>query len=154
LVAETGWDPAGSELLVGTSAGAVVAALTASGAKPWDALAPDRQDLLRALMEGATFRVEFRLKSSAQPSVFWPVRTLLHQQLVPQMRAVEGTGIRLVVIEPDGRSIGLIGLNPMSRRQVAEVGVAASAEVRRYVQQPAVRRKLAGLGALASRPQG
>ena len=86
--------------------------------------------------------------------MFWPVRTLLQQQLVPQMRAVEGTGIRLVVIEPDGRSIGLIGLNPMSRRQVAEVGVAASAEVRRYVQQPAVRRKLAGLGALASRPQG
>jgi NTE family protein len=291
LVAETGWDPAGSELLVGTSAGAVVAALTASGARPWDALAPDRQDLLRALMEGATFRVELRLRSlapgslplvgralragpahvmkilagvlpegfvstdpiirlmreqgparwpvhqrlwvvatdyatgervafgrtgspsaelavavaascaipgfyrpaevggrryvdggvysganldlvagesldlviclnplssapGAPPSVFWPVRTLLHQQLVPQMRAVEGSGTRLVVIEPDGRSIGLIGLNPMSRRQVAEVGVAASAEVRRYVQQPAVRRKLAGLGASATPPQG
>jgi hypothetical protein len=51
------------------------------------------------------------------------------------MRGVEGTGIRLIVIEPDGRSIGLIGLNPMSRRQVAEVGVAASAEVRRYVHR-------------------
>ncbi len=70
------------------------------------------------------------------------------------MRALEGSGTRLVVIEPDGRSIGLIGLNPMSRRQVAEVGVAASAEVRRYVQQPAVRRKLAGLGASATPPQG
>jgi hypothetical protein len=86
--------------------------------------------------------------------VFWPVRTLLHQQLVPEMRAVERTGTRLVVIEPAGRSIGLIGLYPMSRRQVAEVGVAGSAEVRRYVQRPAVRRKLAGLGAPATRPQG
>jgi NTE family protein len=69
LVAETGWDPADSELVVGTSAGAVVAALTASGAKPWDALAPDRQDLLRALMEGATFRVELRLRSLAPGSL-------------------------------------------------------------------------------------
>ncbi len=70
------------------------------------------------------------------------------------MRALEGSGTRLVVIEPDGRSIGLIGLNPMSRRQVAEVGVAASAEVRRHVQQLAVKRTLAGLGAPAMRPQG
>jgi NTE family protein len=69
LVAETGWAPAGSELVVGTSAGAVVAALTASGAKPWDALGPGRQDLLRALKEGATFRVEFRLRSLAPGSL-------------------------------------------------------------------------------------
>jgi hypothetical protein len=61
--------------------------------------------------------------------VYWPVRTLLHQQLVPQMRAVEGAGAWLVVLEPDRRSIDLIGLNPMSRRQVEKVGVAAALEV-------------------------
>jgi hypothetical protein len=81
------------------------------------------------------------------PGVYWPVRTLLHQQLVPQMRAVERAGARLVVLEPDGRSIDLIGLNPMSRRRVEEVGVAASAEVRRYLREPSVRPKLVGLGA-------
>src|SRR5207237_10688164 len=31
LVAETGWDPATADLLIGTSAGAIVAALTACG---------------------------------------------------------------------------------------------------------------------------
>jgi hypothetical protein len=79
--------------------------------------------------------------------VYWPVRTLLHQQLVPQMRAVERAGARLVVLEPDGRSIDLIGLNPMSRRRVEEVGVAAAVEVQRYLRQPSVRPKLAGLRA-------
>jgi NTE family protein len=38
LAAETGWDPATADLLVGRSAGAVVGALTLAGARPWDAL--------------------------------------------------------------------------------------------------------------------
>jgi NTE family protein len=80
------------------------------------------------------------------PGLAWPVRTLLHQQLVPQMRAVERSGARLVVLEPDGRSIGLIGLNPMSRRGVEEVGVAAAVEVMEYLRRPAVRALLTGLG--------
>jgi NTE family protein len=283
LAMETGWDPTAADLIVGTSAGAVVAALTLAGARPWEALAPDREDFLRALLDGAAFRPEPTLRSlwpgspplvgralragpshamrvvagvlpqgfmstgpitrlvrdrapggwpaggrlwivaidyatgervafgragspeaelaaavaascaipgfyrpvvigrrryvdggvhtganldlvagepldlviclnplssrpGAAPGVYWPVRTLLHQQLVPQMRAVEGAGARLVVLEPDGLSIDLIGLNPMSRRRVEEVGVAAAAEVQRYLQQPSVRAKLAGLG--------
>src|SRR5437764_9855219 len=68
LIAETGWDPAGAELLIGTSAGATVAALTAAGARPWHALAPERHDFLRALMEAAAFRPELTLRSLAPGS--------------------------------------------------------------------------------------
>ena len=282
LAAGTGWDPGAADLLVGTSAGAVVGVLTMAGVRPWDALAPDGEDLLRALLEAATFHPEPTLRSlwpgsptlvrralragpahamkvvagalpegfvstepivrlvrgrapvgwpvegrlwvvatdyttgervvfghprapyaelaaavaascaipgfyrpariggrryvdggvqtganldlvagepldlviclnplSSRPGaalgVYWPVRALLHQQLVPQMRAVERAGTRLVVLEPDGRSIDLIGLNPMSRRRVEEVGVVAAVEVEAYLRQPSVRAKLAGL---------
>lgn len=274
LATETGWDPASADLVVGTSAGAVVGALTLAGAKPWEALAPDRQNFLRALLNGASFhpqptlrslwsgsppllrrallagpspvaaampegfvstepivrlvrdwaplgwpagqrlwivatefatgdRVAFgravrrspssgtrrRLRAPSRPvriggrryvdggvytganldivagepldlvicvnplssrpgtalGIYWPVRTLLHQQVVPQMRAVEEAGARLVVLEPDGWSINLIGLNPMSSRRVDEVGVAAAIEVQSYLQRPSVRLKLAGL---------
>lgn len=282
LVAETGWDPADADLLVGTSAGALVATLTAVGDRPWEALAPDRHDLLHDLLEGAAFRPELTLRNllpgslslagralrsgpahvmkvvagvlpegfvstdpiarlvgerapggwparkrlwvvatdfetgervafgrpgrarpelaaavaascavpgfyrpveiagrkyvdggvhtganldvvaaesldlviclnplssppGAARGVFGPVRTLLHHQLLPQMRAVEQAGARVVVIEPNGRSIGLIGLNPMSRRHLADIGRACRAEVQAYLQQPVVRHKLAGL---------
>jgi NTE family protein len=80
--------------------------------------------------------------------LYWPVRTLLHQQLVPQMRAVERSGTRLAVLEPEGRSIALIGLNPMSRRRVEEVGVAAAIEVGAYLRRPAVSARLEGLKGL------
>ena len=283
VAAATGWDPAAADLVVGTSAGAVVAALTLAGARPWDALAPEREDFLRALLDGAAFRPRLTLRNlwfgsppllrsalrggpsramqavagvlpegfvstepiarlirerspagwpagerlwivatdyatgervafgragapaadlptavaascaipgfyrpvrvgtrryvdggvhtganldlvagepldlviclnplSSRPgvssAVYWPVRTLLHRQLLPQMRAVERAGTLLVVAEPDGRSIDLIGLNPMSRRRVEEVGVAAAIEVQAYLQQPSVSWKLAGLG--------
>ena len=66
LAAETGWDPATADLLVGTSAGAVVGALTLAGARPWDALAPDHEDLLRAMLDAADFRLELTLRS------LWP----------------------------------------------------------------------------------
>lgn len=282
LAAETGWDPSTADLVAGTSAGAVVAALALSGARPWDALAPERKDLLAALLAAAAFHPEPTLRSlwpgspplvgralragaahtmkavagalpegimstepvarlirewapagwpaggrlwivatdyatgervalgrpgdpetdlatavaascaipglyrpvriagrryvdggvhsganldlvagrpldmviclnplssrpGTAPGIYLPVRTLLHRQLVPQMRAVERTGARLVVLEPEGRSIGLIGLNPMSRRRVEEVGAAAVVEVRAYLRRPAVRRMLAGL---------
>src|SRR5262249_31955344 len=66
LATATGWDPATADLLVGTSAGAVVATLTLAGARPWEALAPDREDFLRALLNGAAFRLEPTLRS------LWP----------------------------------------------------------------------------------
>ncbi|MBO0687644.1 MAG: patatin-like phospholipase family protein, partial [Candidatus Dormibacteraeota bacterium] len=56
LVEETGWDPADADLLIGTSAGALVAALAAAGARPWDSLAPERRDLLDALRRASEFR--------------------------------------------------------------------------------------------------
>jgi len=282
LAAEIGWDPGSADLVVGTSAGAVVAALTLAGARPWDALAPDREELLRAMLDGAAFNPELTLRSlwpgspplvgralragpahvmkvvagalpegfvstepiarlvrerapggwpagrrlwivatdfetgervvfgrqgapggelatavaascaipgfyrpvriggrryvdggvqtganldlaagrrldiviclnplSSRPDaargVFWPVRTLLHQQLRPQARAVRRAGARLVVLEPEGPTIGLIGLNPMSRRRVEEVGIAAAIEVQAYLRRPEIRDALAGL---------
>src|SRR2546429_1842345 len=84
-------------------------------------------------------------RPSAAPGIHWPVRTLLHQQLLPQARAVERTGKRLVLLEPDRPSIGLIGLKPMSRRRVEEIGRAAAIEVREYLGRPAVSDLLAGL---------
>jgi NTE family protein len=281
LAAETGWDPAAAELVVGTSAGAVVAALTVAGARPWQALADDRVDLLRSLTDGAAFRHESGLPglwpgspamlaralragprqvmkavagalpegfvstapiaglisgragdwppgrrlwivaadfetgdrvafgragspsaslpeavaaSCAVPGfyrpvriagrryvdggvhsganldlvagraldlvlclnplssppgtatgVHWPVRALLHAQLTAQARAVERAGVRVLLLEPDGRSIGLIGLNPMSRRRTSEIGLAAATEVRAYLRRPDVAALIEGL---------
>jgi NTE family protein len=90
-------------------------------------------------------------RPGAARGVHWPVRALLHQQLVPQMRAVEESGARLIVLEPDGPSIGRIGLNPMSRRRVEEVGLAASAEVQAYLRRPSIRARLASVNLLLSR---
>lgn len=290
LVAATGWDPASADLLVGTSSGAVVAALAAGGARPWDALAPDREDLLEALLEATNFRVQLNRRSltpgspsllgkalrggpahvmkavagvlpegivstnsiarlisdqapggwpagqklwivatdyvsgervvfgrpgspeaklaaavaascaipgfyrpveiggrryvdggvhtgsnldllageqldlviclnplssrAGVPLVFWPVRMLLHQQLVAQIRSVEQTGSRVVAIEPNGTSIRLIGFNPMSRQRLGEIGIAASREVKQYLDQPEVSGKIVGLGPAKLPPRG
>jgi NTE family protein len=281
LANETGWDPTTADLVVGTSAGAVIGALTVAGVKPWEALSPEREDLLEALLESASFHPQPTLRTfwpgspslvsralragpshamkvvagavlqgsvstepirrlvrewgtqgwpgerlwvmatdfatgervafgrpgapsadvpdavaascaipgfyrpvsiaggqyvdggvhtgtnldvvagepldlviclsplSSRPSaslgIYWPVRALLHQQLVPQVRAVEKAGASTVVLEPDGRSISLIGLNPMSRGSVEAVGVAAALEVQSHLQEPSVRAKLTGL---------
>jgi NTE family protein len=289
LASETGWDPTTADLVVGTSAGAVVGALTVAGVKPWDALAPDRENLLQALLNGASFHPEPSLRSlwpgspslvsrsfqagpshamklvagallqgsvstepivrlvrewgpqgwpgkrlwviatdfetgervafgrrggpsgdvpeavaascaipgfyrpvtiagrryvdggvhtgtnldvvagepldlmiclsplSSRPTVglgiYWPVRALLHQQLAPQVRAVESSGVSTLVLEPEGRSINLIGLNPMNRGSVEAVGVAAALEVQEYLQRPSVQAKLKGLKPVPKRPQ-
>lgn len=282
LAAETGWDPGSADLVVGTSAGAVVAALVLAGARPWDALAPDREEFLAALLDGAAFHPQPTLRSlwpgspplvgralragpahvmkvvagalpegfvstepitrlvrdrapggwpagrrlwivatdfetgdrvvfgrpgspaaelstavaascaipgfyrpvriggrryvdggvhsganldlaagmrldlvvclnplSSRPDaargVSWPVRALLHRQLRPSARAVRRAGARLVLLEPDGRSIGLIGLNPLSRRRAEEVGIAAAIEVQAYLRRPSIREAMAGL---------
>jgi NTE family protein len=89
-------------------------------------------------------------RPGAARGVHWPVRALLHQQLVPQMRAVEAAGARLIVLEPDGASIGHIGLNPMSRRRIEEVGVAAAAEAQAYLQRGPIKARLAGLWGASS----
>ena len=63
LVAETGWDPATADLLIGTSAGAIVAALTACGVSPWDAGEDERGDLLEALLKASRFRPELSFRT-------------------------------------------------------------------------------------------
>jgi NTE family protein len=280
LVGETGWDPASADLLIGTSAGAVVAALIAGGARPWDILVPERSDFFQSLMYATAFRPELTLGSfgpgsmplarrglrggpgraiklmagllpggfvstapiarmieeqapSGWPRGLWivatdhltgertvfgrdgeapaqlpvavaascavpgfyrpvrvggrpyvdggvqsganldlaaearldlvicanplsspvgsvrslaaPVRAALHRQLEVQMRAVERAGAALVVLEPAGESVHLIGLNWMSRSRGAAIGQAASEEVRRHLRQPAVQRLLGPL---------
>jgi NTE family protein len=77
LVEETGWDPAGADLLVGTSAGAVVAALTVAGVRPWESLAPERRDLLEALTRAAEFRPQLSVRSLAPGSLPLAARAAL-----------------------------------------------------------------------------
>jgi NTE family protein len=288
LVTGTGWDPATADLLIGTSAGAIVGALTAGGARPWDVLAPDRRDLLDALMLAASFQPEFSLRrlgpgslplalragragpahamkvvaglmpkgfmsteaiaglirgqtSGAWPtgtelwvvatdfatgdrvvfgregepqpevatavaascaipgfyrpieldgrmyvdggvhsganldlaaeaaldlvicvnplssptdaqSFVWPIRALLHRQLQPGARAVAAAGSRLLLLEPRGDSIRLIGLNPMGRNRGVEIGTAASLEVQEYLSRPEIKAELRGLGEVGPSP--
>src|SRR5207244_12910679 len=83
----------------------------------------------------------------AAGGLHWPFRALLHQHVVAEMRKVERAGTRVVLLEPDGPSIVLIGLNPMSRRRVEDVGTAASIEVGSSLRRPALALALAGLGA-------
>lgn len=49
LAAETGWDPGSAEYLVGTSAGAMIAGLLASGVPPWFMLAHSAGETLDAV---------------------------------------------------------------------------------------------------------
>src|SRR2546423_12747611 len=105
LTVETGWDPATADLVVGTSAGAAVAALTLAGARPWEALAPEREDFLRALLDGAAFEPPLTLPS------LWPgspplVRRALRAGPAHAMRAVAGALPEgFVSTEPIGRLI-------------------------------------------------
>jgi NTE family protein len=282
LAAETGWDPASAELVIGTSAGAFVGALTAVGARPWEVLSPKRPGFFQAVLGAAAFQPDLSGASllpgslelvrsgwrlglrgltrvvaglaprgvlsteplaslvrkhapngwplqprlwlvatdyrpgarvvigrpgeptaalglavaascaipglyrpveiagrlyidggvssganldlaaverldlvicmnplSSPPSAIrtpvWRIRTGLHRQLLPQMLAVARSGARLVLIEPAGTSIRLIGFNPMSRKRGREIGTTASVEVRSYLRRPEVRRKIAPL---------
>ena len=69
LATETGWDPGSADYLVGTSAGSMVAALSASGVPPWfmvahsaggtrDPRERDRPDSGDSRSAGARYRLE------------------------------------------------------------------------------------------------
>ncbi|MBO0685042.1 MAG: patatin-like phospholipase family protein, partial [Candidatus Dormibacteraeota bacterium] len=77
LVEETGWDPATADLMIGTSAGALVAALAAAGARPWDSLAPERRELLDGLWRAAAFRPTPSLRSLGPGSLPLAARAAL-----------------------------------------------------------------------------
>jgi len=68
LATETGWDPGSAEIVVGTSAGSMVAALSACGVPPWYMVAhsagetPDEpEDAHASRTAGARFRLERRV---------------------------------------------------------------------------------------------
>jgi len=90
LAAETGWDPASAERVVGTSAGAMLAALLASGVPPWFMVAHSRGESFEGLLDaegrpaahadrsgGAVFRLHRGIRRVGPGS--WPLalRTLL-----------------------------------------------------------------------------
>ncbi|MBO0687892.1 MAG: hypothetical protein J2P45_32475, partial [Candidatus Dormibacteraeota bacterium] len=62
-----------------------------------------------------------------------------------QRRTVRQAGCRVLLLEPRAESIGLIGLNPMSRRRGVEVGRAARIEVQQYLRRPEVKEELTAL---------
>jgi NTE family protein len=51
LAEETGWDPAGADHVVGTSAGSVIGALCASGITPWFMVAHSRGETFEGLID-------------------------------------------------------------------------------------------------------
>jgi NTE family protein len=50
LARETGWDPASAEIIVGTSAGSMMGALTAAGVPPWFMVAHSRGEVFEDLV--------------------------------------------------------------------------------------------------------
>ena len=90
LAAETGWDPASADRVVGTSAGAMLGALLASGVPPWFMVAHSRGESFEGLLDaegrpaahadrsgGAVFRLHRGVPRVGPGS--WPLalRTLL-----------------------------------------------------------------------------
>lgn len=53
LATETGWDPAGAELIVGTSAGSMISALLAGGVPPWFMVAHSAGESFEGLTDAA-----------------------------------------------------------------------------------------------------
>jgi NTE family protein len=58
LASETGWDPGSAEYVVGTSAGAMIAGLSASGVAPWFMLAHSAGETPEAVDDEQTEPVE------------------------------------------------------------------------------------------------
>ncbi len=53
LATETGWDPAGAEIIVGTSAGSMLAALLAGGVPPWFMVAHSRGETFESITDAS-----------------------------------------------------------------------------------------------------
>ena len=90
LATETGWDPAGAEYVVGTSAGSMIGALCASGVPPWFMVAHSRGEVFEGVVDadgrpaaeadraaGATFRLERALPRIGPGSWRLALRTLV-----------------------------------------------------------------------------
>src|SRR5918999_1240018 len=53
LATETGWDPASADIVVGTSAGAMIGSLCASGIPPWFMVAHSAGETFEGLLDAA-----------------------------------------------------------------------------------------------------
>jgi NTE family protein len=69
-------------------------------------------------------------------------RELLQRRLRRQIAAVEATGTEVLLIEPEGAAVDLIGLNFMNRKRAHAVAQAAVRTVHHRLRSPAVRRAL------------
>ena len=58
LVSETGWDPRQADLMVGTSAGAVVGSLVLGRGRAWELPPEERGDMVTTMLAGAELRPE------------------------------------------------------------------------------------------------
>jgi NTE family protein len=89
LAEETGWDPASADYVVGTSAGAMMGSLCASGVPPWFMVAHSRGEVFEGVVDaegrpaaeadrdgGARFRLERALPSIGPGSWRLALRTL------------------------------------------------------------------------------
>jgi NTE family protein len=62
-------------------------------------------------------------------------RSTLQRNLLRQIREIEGTGTRVLLIEPEGRAADLIGLNFMNRSRSHAVAHAAAETVRHRLRE-------------------
>lgn len=82
------------------------------------------------------------LGAVARRTPFAGFRSALHRNLHRQIREVEKTGTRVLLIEPEGRAADLIGLNFMNRRRSHAVAHAAAETVHHRLREARARRLL------------
>lgn len=82
------------------------------------------------------------LHAMARRTPFAGFRHSLHRNLHRQIREVEKTGTRVLLIEPEGRAADLIGLNFMNRKKSHAVARAAAETVHHRIRQTKAKRLL------------
>jgi NTE family protein len=86
LATETGWDPGSAEYLVGTSAGAMIAGLSASGVPPWFMLAHSAGETAESLAR------PYRYSPAAVLAGWLPQGLISSDPLKQTIRRVAGDG--------------------------------------------------------------
>lgn len=120
IAAETGWDPASADLIVGTSAGAVIAAFCAAGVPPWFMVARSAGESFAGMPDdspGADQAVGAVLRVDASAWPLWPGSPRLALETLRRPRQVR-LGARLAAWAPRG----MLSTEPVKaaiRRRVA-----------------------------------
>ena len=176
LATETGWDPGSAEYVVGTSAGAMIAGLSASGVPPWFMLAHSAgetrevddaeerapgeackgQELVICLNPTSSLHAP-RPRTLAERAAAL-LREASGRRLGSEAKRVRASGTEVILIQPTVQDLDAMGTNLMSakrRNQVIEVAVQTVAD---HLRAPEIRARLSELPPgdpmLVRRPRG